>query len=124
MMIFILPLSLVEYLTIVCRTDGKIVFVLGGPMLEMPEEEGTVENTISAEEAYSYAKVMLQQNDMPEARICSVTMNHVARYKSDENMREVFPCWTVEYKEKEGRVSSYLHLDAVTGMEATNVSIY
>ena len=93
-------------------------------MLEMPEEEGTVENTISAEEAYSYAKVMLQQNDMSEARICSVTMNHVARYKSDENMREVFPCWTVEYKEKEGRVSSYLHLDAVTGMEATNVSIY
>lgn len=51
-------------------------------------------------------------------------MNHVARYKSDENIREVFPCWTVEYKEKEGRVSSYLHLDAVTGMEATNVSIY
>lgn len=113
-----------EYLTIVCRTDGKIVFVSGGSMLEMPEEEGKVENTISAEEAYSYAKVMLQQNDMPEAIICSVTMNHVARYTSDENMREVFPCWTVEYKEKEGRVSSYLHLDAVTGMEATNVSIY
>ena len=121
---FISPLSLAEYLTIVCRTDGKIVFVSGGPMLEMPEEEGKVENTISAQEAYSYAKVMLQQNDMPEAIICSVTMNHVARYKSDENMREVFPCWTVEYKEKEGRVSSYLYLDAVTGMEATNVSIY
>ena len=121
---FISPLSLGEYLTIVCRTDGKIVSVLASPMLEMPEEEGTVENTISAQEAYSYAKVMLQQNDMPEAIICSVTMNHVARYKSDENMREVFPCWTVEYKEKEGRVSSYLHLDAVTGMEATNVSIY
>ena len=113
-----------EYLTIVCRTDGKIVSVLASPMLEMPEKEGKVENTISAEEAYSYAKVMLQQNDMSEAIICSVTMNHVARYKSDENIREVFPCWTVEYKEKEGRVSSYLHLDEVTGMEATNVSIY
>ena len=50
-----------EYLTIVCRTDGKIVSVLASPMLEMPEKEGKVENTISAEEAYSYAKVMLQQ---------------------------------------------------------------
>ncbi len=76
---FISPLSLVEYLTIVCRTDGKIVSVLASPMLEMPEKEGKVENTISAEEAYSYAKVMLQQNDMSEAIICSVTMNHVSK---------------------------------------------
>ena len=75
-------------------------------MLEMPEEEGKVENTISAEEAYSYAKVMLQQNDMPEAIICSVTMNHVARYTSDENMREVFPCgqWNIKKKKAEFQV--------------------
>lgn len=33
---FISPLSLGEYLTIVCRTDGKIVSVLASPMLEMP----------------------------------------------------------------------------------------